>query len=120
MAQIFEINSKRIFSLDEARRLLPIVRRVTKVAAQELDRLSSELSMVREKPRRVQLEAEVHSLFFRWQEKIKKLGGEAKGMWIVDFDTGEGYYCWHHPESDIAFYHGYSHGFRGRVPLTNP
>ena len=44
-------------------------------------------------------------------------GCQAKGMWLVDFDTGEGYYCWHYPEPEICYFHGYDEGFRGRVKI---
>ena len=49
---------------------------------------------------------------------IKYLQGlEAKGLWLVDFDNGEGYYCWSYPESSITHYHGYDDGFAGRISI---
>ena len=33
-----------------------------------------------------------------WAEAVRALGLEVKGLWLVDFDNGEGYYCWKYPE----------------------
>ena len=46
------------------------------------------------------------------------MGLEAKGLWLVDFDNGEGYYCWQHPEASLSHYHGYEEGFAGRMKIV--
>jgi len=38
-------------------------------------------------------------------------------LWLVDFDNGEGYYCWSYPEPAITHYHGYDDGFAGRISI---
>jgi hypothetical protein len=45
------------------------------------------------------------------------MGCEVKGLWLVDFDNGEGYYCWQYPESNLEYFHGYTEGFAGRSKL---
>ena len=117
MAQIIEINQKKVFNIETARSLLPVVRRVTKVAYEDVKLLSAQLGFVKESAKKAQIEEQIQNTFQEWHAKIRKLGGEAKGMWLVDFDSGEGYYCWHYPEPDIDFFHGYFDGFRGRVRL---
>ena len=47
-----------------------------------------------------------------------RLGIEVKGLWLIDFDCGSGYYCWQWPEPGLQFFHGYEEGFRGRMQLT--
>ena len=42
---------------------------------------------------------------------------QIKGMWLADFDAGNGYYCWKFPENEIRFWHGYKDGFSGRVEI---
>ena len=42
---------------------------------------------------------------------------EIKGLWLVDFDSGAGYYCWKYPEPSLDYFHGYEEGFAGRLPL---
>lgn len=117
MGEVIEINQKRFFTLDEARYLLPIVRRVTKHAFSEVKKLSTQLSYVRDRAKKVAVEDKIKNAVQEWQQKIKKLGCEAKGMWLVDFDSGEGYYCWHYPEPNIQFFHGYFDGYSGRVRI---
>jgi hypothetical protein len=53
----------------------------------------------------------------RWAESVMGLGIDVKGVWLVDFDCGSGYYCWQHPEESLQYFHGYEDGFRGRVKL---
>jgi hypothetical protein len=53
----------------------------------------------------------------RWAESVMGLGIDVKGIWLVDFDNGSGYYCWQYPEESLQYFHGYEDGFRGRVKL---
>lgn len=117
MGELIEINQKRFFTLDEALRLLPIVKRITERSFQDVKKLSSQLAYSRDTERKSQLEKQIQETFQGWTGKLQKLGCDAKGMWLVDFDSGEGYYCWHYPEDSIEFFHGYFEGFRGRVRI---
>ena len=49
--------------------------------------------------------------------EVTTLGVEIKGLWLVDFDNGSGYYCWQHPEPSLSHYHGYEDGFAGRMKI---
>ena len=53
----------------------------------------------------------------RWAESAMGLGIDVKGVWLVDFDSGSGYYCWQFPEESLQYFHGYEDGFGGRVKL---
>ncbi|MFY9549971.1 MAG: DUF2203 family protein, partial [Thermoanaerobaculia bacterium] len=53
-----------------------------------------------------------------WAQEIQSLGIEVKGIWLVDFDSGAGYYCWKYPEMALNHFHGYEEGFSGRLPLN--
>lgn len=117
MAAVIEINQKRFFNLEEAKEMLPIVRRITNYAQGEVKRLSMQLAYVGDRPKKREIERQIQQYFLQWQRKVQKLGCQAKGMWLVDFDTGEGYYCWHYPEPEICYFHGYDEGFRGRVKI---
>ncbi len=46
------------------------------------------------------------------------LGAEVKGLWLVDWDSGDGYFCWRFPEAALAFFHTYEEGFAGRLPVN--
>jgi hypothetical protein len=39
-------------------------------------------------------------------------------LWLVDWDSGDGYYCWRFPEQAIGFFHTYEEGFGGRLPIN--
>jgi hypothetical protein len=105
-----------IFSLDEARALLPRVRQMTADAVIRAETLAEELQRVPESdPAHAQLSAALNEIVNGWAEAIRALGVEVKGLWLVDFDNGDGYYCWKYPEETVAHYHGYQEGFGGRM-----
>jgi hypothetical protein len=115
MGQVVHIRQRTLFDLHQAKELLPIIRRITKNSYEETTLIRTQLEFVQDPEKKALLERKLQSAFDEWQEKIQGLGCYPKGMWLVDFDSGQGYYCWHYPETDIEFYHGYSEGFRGRV-----
>mgnify|MGYP003292233456 CR=1 FL=1 len=98
---------KKIFTLDEARSVLPKVKELTSDAVFKFARLSES----------DEAEEERRSVVGEWAREIVALGAEIKGLWLVDFDSGAGYYCWKYPESSLEFFHGYEEGFAGRLPL---
>jgi hypothetical protein len=107
-----------IFSLDEARALLPKVRALTTDAVIRADAVTGELQQIAEDdPARAQLSEALREIVNGWADEVRALGVEVKGLWLVDFDNGEGYYCWRYPEDTIAHYHGYEEGFAGRMSI---
>ena len=63
------------------------------------------------------LEEEREAIVHEWASRIHALGLEIKGLWLVDFDSGAGYYCWKYPEPSLDHFHGYDEGFAGRLAL---
>lgn len=117
---LITISRGGVFSLEQARAVLPVIRRITQEFAVKVEALMSRLESVSltQTETITRLENEVNELIKAWHEKIKKLGAKPKGLWLVDFDSGEGYYCWKHPEVDLVFWHSYSDGFSGRRMLS--
>ncbi len=107
---------KRIFSYEEARELIPTVRRRTKEALSALAGTTAgdatDADEVRER-----LEREAAEILGAWARDIEALGIEVKGPWLVDFDSGGGYFCWKWPEESLDFFHGYEEDFAGRVRI---
>ena len=103
------MSEKKLFSYEDACALLPEVQRLTDVAYAEVEALGEEVDDSNEDFQRIVTD---------WAEQVIALGIEVKGLWLVDFDSGSGYYCWHHPEPSLQFFHGYEEGFRGRVQLN--
>ncbi len=107
-----------IFSLQQACELLPDVKHLTADAVRRMESLASQLhGLPEEDPEHVSLSMALREVVNTWAEQVQSLGLEAKGLWLVDFDNGEGYYCWSYPESTISHYHDYGDGFAGRLKI---
>jgi regulator of sirC expression with transglutaminase-like and TPR domain len=100
-------SQKKVFTLDEARSLLPKVKELTSDAVFKFARLAES----------EEAEEERQGVVGEWAREILALGAEIKGLWLVDFDSGAGYYCWKYPETSLEYFHGYEEGFAGRLPL---
>lgn len=98
-------DTRRVFTLEEARALLPRVQELTAQAVAQFGRLPGDL------------EEERKAVFEDWARELHALGLEIKGLWLVDFDSGGGYYCWKYPELALDHFHGYEEGFASRLAL---
>jgi hypothetical protein len=98
--------ARRIFTLEEARALWPRVRDLTAEAVLRYGQLSGDL------------ESERETVVREWMREVTAMGVEIKGLWLVDFDSGAGYYCWKYPEPALNHFHGYEEGFGGRLQLN--
>jgi hypothetical protein len=106
MGEIIPIHSRRTFSHEEALHLLPIVRRITHRAADETAALQEELrSLPQEEPHYQRLCGALETAIRRWSIKISQLGCQPRGLWLVDFDAGSGWYTWRLGDEELAFFH---------------
>ncbi len=112
--------SGKIFSYDEARALIPQVREVTRDANERMRALTADASQAPPGSTRARkLKEWIDTVVRHWAERIEALGALPKGVWTVDFDSGEGFfYCWSFDEEDLSYFHLYEEGFPGRKPLT--
>ena len=62
-------------------------------------------------------QVEADAVVQSWAQDLIARGLEIKGLWLVDFDNGSGYYCWRFPEERLEFYHSYEDGFGGRMRI---
>lgn len=120
MDTIIEINRRSVFSLEEARELLPIVFRITKFYNTKVDELVLRLESIpaNNEATITALEDQINSYIQEWQNKVQKLGVMPKGLWIADFDAGDGYFCWKFPERSIEYWHRYEDGYSKRVSVA--
>jgi hypothetical protein len=118
-SNVVVFDKQRIFTLEEVQGILPVIIKITKKHSEEVQRLIMRLESLQgtNDEMVMQLESRVNKLVNSWQTKIEKLGGHPKGLWIADFDAGDGYYCWKYPEEEILFWHGYSDGYCGRIRI---
>lgn len=116
--QLASCDDPRVFTLAEAEALFPLVRKITQVAHQELEPVRRTLeAMVPTNPLIQDVERQYEGIVKRWVGKMERLGLVVKGLWLVDFDTGDGYLCWKFPELRIGYYHSYHEGYSNRIPL---
>ncbi len=113
---------RKIFTLKEAAVLLPAVQETTAKAVKEVSVLAAQMIALREgeAERRGFYQSEQSKIITKWAQEINELGAEVKGLWLVDFDNGDGYYCWQYPEETISFFHGYTEGLGGRTRIKQP
>ena len=106
MGAVIPIHSRRTFTQDEAEELLPIVRRVTEQAALRAQDLNEQLRWVpHEEPLHARLRSELDLIVRRWAIKVSKLGCEPRGVWLVDFDAGDGWFSWRLGDEHLSFFH---------------
>ena len=97
---------KKLFTYEEAAALLPEVQRLTGDAVAEVESLAENSDS-----------DSYQTIIGRWADSITSMGIEVKGLWLIDFDNGSGYYCWRYPEESLQYFHTYDEGFPGRVKL---
>jgi len=114
-----ETPERRTFTLHDATLVLPEVKEITAGAVREAERLAGQLQGLSEAhPEHAVLSEALSAVLKEWSDAIKDLGLEPKGLWLVDFDNGDGYYCWAYPETSITHYHAYDEGFAGRMKIV--
>lgn len=106
MGDVIPIHSRRTFTQDEAEELLPILRRITEVADARTRELHEQLRWVpREEPLAERLQADLDLVVRRWAVKVSRLGCEPRGVWLIDFDAGDGWFSWRYGDEQLSFFH---------------
>jgi hypothetical protein len=111
----------RSFTLEEARTVLPEVKKLTQPVFELASSMAEELQTaedLEDEDRVEQLQGRLETLMESWAEAVRSLGPEVKGPWLVDFDSGDGYWCWAFPEEALDHWHGYEGGFSSRIPVA--
>jgi len=120
VAKIYKLFSNveshpRTHDLESANDLLPLIRKYTEAAIQETQRnLLKIRQFKRNSPDFKRLSRAHEEAIGRWVERVHRLGGLAKGLWLVDFDTGDGCLCWIYPETRVEHFHGYNEAYKDR------
>lgn len=109
----------KLFTYEEALATFPEVRRLTTAAVLRVEKLMRQIRDLDElDEQRDELEQAYRAIVEDWAAAILAMGCEVKGLWLVDWDSGSGYYCWRYPEESLSFFHTYEDGFQGRIPIN--
>ena len=121
MIEIVNQHTPRFFTFEQAQDMLPLVYRLTEESAKSTKYLMGCINALPDKKseRAVEIQNEINLIISRWQNKLERLGAKPKGLWLADFDNGNGYFCWKFPEVKILFKHGYQDGFTGRILIES-
>lgn len=126
---VFSSRPRRRFSLVDANRALPLVRRVVSdivTTREEATRLQSKLEAAANKEhKRVQAELDVAiDKLHTYLDELTEIGCELKDFQagLVDFvgrhQGRDVYLCWKLGEERIAYFHELNAGFAGRQPVS--
>lgn len=102
-----------LFGLTDARTLLPALQRMTANAAGRVERI---LARAETDPQ-ARLAPDIEAAFEAWSDAVTLLGGRPAGLWRVEFDNGDGFYCWHWPEDDLVRFRPYGERIEESHPI---
>ncbi len=95
----------KLFTLSEAECLLPLIKKITITQREALEPWKIKLDRtLSNDPRRPVIEREYERLVLVWRGKISRVGARAAGLWVVEFDVGDGVLSWRYPELRIAHF----------------
>ena len=105
------------WALESAQAILPDVRERTERAVGAVDRLDAARQNPKDAQDLLEIEGRIQEEISRWIREMEALGVAVKGIWLVDFETGSGSFCWRWPERDLEWFHGADEGFGSRVRI---
>lgn len=106
----------RVFTLEEANRLVARVSHMTRETQTRLDDLRESF---RDGQVGDDVEAEIRQLLDRWARGILELGAQPKGIFTVDFRSPDPnvLWCWAPEETEITHRHFTWESFKDRVAI---
>ncbi|HMV42812.1 MAG TPA: DUF2203 domain-containing protein [Leptospiraceae bacterium] len=108
-------NPKKIWTLEEAREVFPQIKKITEGFHAKVESLVHLLTEnIYPENEMESMEDEITDLLKAWNFTLQEFEVDVKGIWLVDFDNGNGYYCWKVGEEDLLYEHTYEDGFAGR------
>ena len=65
------------------------------------------------------IESDMVELFSLWVSWVRLHGGIVRAPWLVDFDNGQGYWCWQSCETEVQFEHSYDDNYQDRKTISS-
>ena len=116
--EIVIIGKRKRFTLKEARDMLPVIKNMTSQAAKKIQSIAKKNDVGHINEADDDVQQQVHQVVQSWATNITSLGCVPNGIWLVDFDNGQGYFCWQYGEDDVDHYHAYDTGFASRTAIN--
>ena len=107
----------RIFTLEQANRLLPLIEELTQHTRERLDALRAAPAEPQQEPGTVERQTRI--ILEQWARMILELGAQPKGIFTVDFRSPDPnvLWCWAPEESKVSHRHFTWESFKDRVPI---
>lgn len=120
-SSVMQIHVKKTFSFEEAQDLARILYKISSDANEVLRKQIAilENAQALSEEQKAFVEKKIDDIISKWQDKVESLGAQPKGIWLVDIDNGQEFYCWKYPERIINHTHGYSDGFSSRKSIKS-
>lgn len=113
------MENRKIWTYAEALEMFPVVKDITEDYHSMVTEIEDEIkNLIMPEIDMEHLEDDVRKLKYEWANEITRLEIDVKGLWLVDFDNGHGYYCWKIGEKELMYEHSYEEGFAGRKPIN--
>lgn len=113
----------RIWTLDEANAIIPLLERITKkcedVVTKTLQDQRFYISTFAPEERIKECDDIIGKELIEWGTKLTKLGATVYSHGYVGLDNGTFFYSWHHGEKKIAYIHGHMEGPGKRTKLDD-
>jgi len=117
---VVNIQRQGTFTFEEACQVTSIILRITHYYSDQVESMISRIESLDQNQTDLieYIEGEINNMIKTWNQKIKKLGGEPKGLWKVSFDSGDGFYSWKYPENELGYWCSYHADFSQRIPIA--
>ncbi len=114
---VIYLNKTKRFTYKEVTELLPSIKKISQESAIDLEPLLYQFETIKDKDLKRLLKEHIRSKADAWSTKMQGFGAVPKGLWLVDFDHGSGFYCWQLGENEVLHQHAYNEGFSKRVRI---
>ena len=106
----------RVFTLEQANRVLPHVQNLTQDTRARLDELRKNTKNPEDSS---EFEQQTRGILDRWARLIQELGAQPKGIFTVDFRSPDPnvVWCWAPDEHEICHRHFTWESFKDRIEL---
>jgi hypothetical protein len=102
---IFNLNTPKSFTEDEAYKLLNLLYIVTTKAKNKIQGLTSQMEFHKALPEQAQVyEDQINTEIQKWSEKVRRLGGTPMALYQVKVPTEGGFFFWDFPKVELELH----------------